>query len=50
LIFLFPHQLQAFCLKFLVNFSHTLVIGLAITSAYLWLQINKFELPKVVSI
>jgi len=32
--FLFPCQLQAFCLKFLVNFSHTRVIGLAITSAY----------------
>jgi len=32
--FLFPHQLQAFCLKFLVNFSHTRFIGLVITSAY----------------
>jgi len=34
LIFLFPHHLQAFCLKFLVNISHTRVIGFAITSVY----------------
>jgi len=27
LIFLLPHQLHAFCLRFLVNFSHTHVIG-----------------------
>jgi len=33
LTFFIPHQLQAFCFKFLVNFSHTRVIGLAITSA-----------------
>jgi len=34
LFFLFPHQLQLFSLKFLVNYSHKRVIGLAITSAY----------------
>jgi len=34
LVFLFPHQLQAFCLKCLVSFSHTRVIGLTIIIAY----------------
>jgi len=34
LIFLLPHLLQVFCLKFLVNVSHTCVIDLAITNAY----------------
>jgi len=52
LIFVFPHQLHAFCLRFLVNFSHTRVIGLIYFLVYyvffivlfFVISLNKFDL------
>jgi len=46
IFFNFPHELQAFCLSFAVNFAHTRVIGLAISTNFMSLKVVGISICK----